>query len=178
MQYAIELYYDKSTEQKIFNLAQRIADEKLSTKFFEWKTRPHVTLACFNNIDEAKCIDILKGFATKYKRLPICIDSVGMFNDTKTIFVSPTMNKEMYQLQSELHDCMKEFDISGWEWYSPNSWVPHCTIALTGEDDEEVFYKASNLILHEFKKMCGEFVAVGLVKISFPVNEIYTIELC
>ena len=39
------------------------------------------------------------------------------------------------------------------------------------------FYKASDLILHEFRKMSGKFVSVGLVKISFPVEEIYTIEL-
>ena len=35
----------------------------------------------------------------------------------------------------------------------------------------------SDLILREFKKMSGQFVAVGLVKITFPVEEIYTIEL-
>lgn len=44
MKYAIELYYDKETEQKLFNLAKRVADEKLSTKFLEWKTR-----ACLKN---------------------------------------------------------------------------------------------------------------------------------
>lgn len=54
MQYAIELYYDKETEQKLCNLAKRVADEKLSTKFMEWKTRPHLTLACFNDVDEEK----------------------------------------------------------------------------------------------------------------------------
>jgi len=178
MQYAIELYYDKSTEQKLFSLAQKVADEKLSTKFLEWKTRPHLTLACFNDVDETKCINIINDFASKHKVLPAYIGSVGMFNDTKTIFVSPVMNRSMYELQSELHDHMKDFDTSGWEWYCPNRWVPHCTIAMTHEDEEDVFYKASNLILHEFKKMSGEFVAIGLVKITFPVNEIYTIELC
>lgn len=100
-----------------------------------------------------------------------------MFNSTKTIFVSPTMNKGMYQLQEELHEELKEFDTTGHEWYCPDSWVPHCTIALTSEDGEEAFYKASNLILHEFKSIIGEFVSLGLVKITFPVNEIHTIEL-
>ena len=38
MQYAIELYYDRETELKLYNLAKRVADEKLSTKFLEWKT--------------------------------------------------------------------------------------------------------------------------------------------
>lgn len=55
--------------------------------------------------------------------------------------------------------------------------MPHCTLALTKEDDEDVFYKASDLILHEFRKMSGKFVSVGLVKVTFPVEEIYTIDL-
>lgn len=35
MQYAIELYYDSKIEQELYNLAKRVADEKLSTKFME-----------------------------------------------------------------------------------------------------------------------------------------------
>ena len=31
--------------------------------------------------------------------------------------------------------------------------------------------------LYYDKKMSGEFVAIGLVKISFPVEKIYTVEL-
>ncbi|MCH5270354.1 MAG: 2'-5' RNA ligase family protein [Lachnospiraceae bacterium] len=178
MQYAIELYYDKETEKKLFALAQKVADEKLSTKFLEWKTRPHLTLACFNDVDEAKCTELLKEFADDHKVMPAYIGSVGMFNDTKTIFVSPMMNKSMYQFHGELHTALKDFDSVGWEWYWPDRWVPHCTIALTNEDADEVFYKASDLILHEFKKMAGEFTAIGLTKITFPVKEICTIELC
>lgn len=109
--------------------------------------------------------------------MPAYIGSVGMFNDAKTIFVSPVMNNSMYQFQRELHECLKDFDINGWEWYCPNRWVPHCTIALTGEDDNEAFFKASDLLLREFKKMKGEFIAIGLVKITFPVEEIFTIDL-
>lgn len=44
MQYAIELYFDKETENKLFGLAKKIADKRISTKFLEWKTRPHLTL--------------------------------------------------------------------------------------------------------------------------------------
>ena len=177
MQYAIELYYDKETEQKLYYLAQRVADAGLSTKFLEWKTRPHLTLACFNDVDEEKCMEQLKKFAQTHGRMPAYIASVGMFNDTKTIFASPMMNDSMYQFQRELHECLKEFDTTGWEWYCPNSWVPHCTLALTKDDEEHVFYQASDLILHEFRKMSGTFISVGLVKITFPVEEIFTIEL-
>lgn len=60
---------------------------------------------------------------------------------------------------------------------SPNRWGQHCTIALNHEDDDSVFYSASDLILHEFEKMCGDFISIELVKTTFPVEEIYAIEL-
>lgn len=110
-------------------------------------------------------------------QMPAYIASVGMFTDTKTIFASPTMNDEMYQFQRELHECLHNFDTKGWEWYCPNRWMPHCTLALTKEDAEDVFYKASDLLLHEFKKMSRKFVSIGLVKITFPVEEIFAVEL-
>lgn len=48
----------------------------------------------------------------------------------------------------------------------------HCTLALIKDDEDAVFYKASELILREFEKMSGSFVSIGLMKISFPVEEI------
>lgn len=45
------------------------------------------------------------------------------------------------------------------------------------EDGENAFYKASELILREFEKMSGMFVAVDLVKITFPVKEMFTVKL-
>ena len=72
---------------------------------------------------------------------------------------------------------MYDFDIEGWEWYWPDSWMPYCTLALTKEDDEDIFFKASDLILREFEKISGKFVSIGLLKITFPVDEIFTVEL-
>ncbi|CDS85535.1 TPA: hypothetical protein ACHTFF_001970 [Clostridioides difficile] len=40
-----------------------------------------------------------KGFAQNHKVIPAYIGSVGMFNDTKTVFVSPIMKQ--YVLVSE-----------------------------------------------------------------------------
>ena len=67
MQYAIELFFDEEMEKKLFRYAERIAEEKLSTKYLEWKTRPHITLACFNDVDEQVCVQRLKLFAEKLK---------------------------------------------------------------------------------------------------------------
>lgn len=177
MKYAIELYFDKKAEEKVYSLANKIADAQISTKYLDWKTRPHITLACFNDVDEKLCISKLQEFAQNHQKMLAGLASVGMFVDTKTIYLAPIMTSDMYQFQRELHEDLCDFDTQGHEWYIPNRWVPHCAIALTKEDEEEAFFKASNLVLHQFEKIFGEFTAIGLVKISFPVEEVFTIEL-
>lgn len=177
MQYAVELYYDEETEKKLYQLAEGLADNGITAKFLEWKTRPHLTLACFNDVNETLCTERLKSFADNHKRMPAYIGSIGMFNDSKTVFVSPVMNRGMYQFQYELHNSLSDFDTQGWEWYLPDRWVPHCTVALTREDGAEAFFRASDYILREFEKISGEFTSIGLVKITFPVEEIFTADL-
>ena len=176
MTYAIEMYFDKQTEEKIMSLAHKIADAGLSTKYLEWKTRPHVTLAVYNDIDADRCAQLLEKFANDRKAFPALFDAVGMFNYTKTIFLSPVMTRILYELHSELHALMKEFEASAWKWYKSDGWVPHCTVALTSEDAENVFYEVSDLVLHEFKKLEGVYTSVGLVKITFPVEELATFD--
>ncbi len=177
MQYAIELYFDSETESFVQALCQSIADKGISTKFLEWKTRPHLTLACFSDVDEELAKERLSAFAAKHPALPAYLGSVGMFPDTSTIFLSPVMTSPMYQFQRELHEAMAGFDTGGWEWYTPDRWVPHCTVALTGEDAPEAFFRAGDLVLRSFRKTAGSFSAIGLVKITFPVEEIFTFPL-
>lgn len=50
--------------------------------------------------------------------------------------------------KKELHERLKLFDAHGWEWYSPNNWAPHITIALTHGDKNEAFYQASDLVMN------------------------------
>lgn len=177
MQYAIELYFDKATEDNLFRLASRIGEEKLSTGFLSWKSRPHLTLGCFNDVDEAGAAALLKRFAHEHQPMTAALESVGMFTDTQVIFAQPVMNAEMYQLQRELHNCFAAYDTSGWEWYQPDVWVPHCTLATMAADGEEAFLQASQLVLREFQKMAGQFTAVGLVKVTHPVEELCSFPL-
>ena len=100
-----------------------------------------------------------------------------MFNDTKVVFLSPDMTGSMYRFQRELHELLAGFDTEGWEWYLPDEWVPHCAVALTKDDDDDAFYQASNLVLREFRKTSCIYDSVGLVKITFPVEEIFTVGL-
>ena len=177
MNFAIELFFDKETEDAGLRLASLVADAGISKRFFEWKTRPHVTLAIFKDVDEAECIKRLGAFASSHAPLPACLGSLGAFPDTKTVFASPVMTERTYSFQRELHGAMSGFDTTGGEWYLPDRWVPHCALALTGDDAPDAFYRAADLLLRNFSKMSGAFSEIGLVKITFPVEEIYTAKL-
>ena len=177
MQYAIELYFDEKTESKLWTLARRVSESGISGGWAKWKTRPHITLGCFNDVDEELCARRLEAFAKECGRIPAYIGSVGMFTDTGVVFASPIMTSGMYALQQKLHDCMSGFNTTGWEWYLPNRWVPHCGLVMTEGEPRENFFKAADLILHEFEKTAGEYVSVGLVKVTCPVQELFTVHL-
>ncbi len=177
MKYAVNLYFDKDTEEKLSSLANSIADETKSDKISGYNIRPHLTLACFNDVDEPKCIKLLKTFAESRKAMPVKIGSVGMFTDSNTVFAVPTMTAEIIRLQHELHDVMSEFDKTGWDRYCPDNWSPHCTLAYTIEEGNEVFLKASEVLLRKFHPMTGKYAGLGLVNITPQAKDIFEIEL-
>lgn len=177
MQYAIELFFDEKTEKEIKTLAEKVAENGISTQYLDWKTSPHVALACFNDVDEERCKELLNEFASEQNAIDVTLASVGMFTDTKVIFLSPVMTSKMYDIQRKLHEKMSEFDTTGWDWYCPDNWVPHCTVAYTSETTDDKFYEAADLILHLFTKPSGKFNRIGLVKITHPVQEMYTLQL-
>lgn len=65
----------------------------------------------------------------------------------------------------------------GWEQYFPDGWVPHCIVALTGGDGNDACFRAAGLVMCGFEKLSGEFAAIGLVRITFPVEEVFTAAL-
>lgn len=177
MPYAIELFFNENMEKELYHYVELIAKEKFSTKFFDYKARPHVALAGFKDVDEKKCIERLNQFVQSQKKMPAYMGSVGMFTDTKTIFASPIMTDSMFDFHRELHGYLRDFDMSGYEWYFPGRWVPHCTLALMREESDEAFYKACNLVLHKFEKVNGMFESIGLVKITPYAEEIFVTDL-
>lgn len=177
MQYAVELFFDEDTEKTINDLAKIVKEKGISTQYLDWKTSPHIALGCFNDVDEEKCKKILNEFAKEQKAINVTLASVGVFTDTKVVFLSPVMTSKMYDIQRNLHNKMTEFDTTGWDWYCPDNWVPHCTVAMTSEAPNEKLYEAVDIILRSFTKPSGKLNRIGLVKVTYPVQEIFVIKL-
>ena len=91
MTYEIEMYFDKATEEKIISLAGKVSEAGISTKYLEWKTRPHITLGVFNDVDENRCTKLLEQFAAGHKPKNAHLHSVAAWSDTKVVYLNPCM---------------------------------------------------------------------------------------
>jgi len=61
MLYAVELYFDKETEEKIMRLLNGIAKKGISKRYLEWQTRPHAIAYFFNFIPSFGPISLVSG---------------------------------------------------------------------------------------------------------------------
>jgi 2'-5' RNA ligase len=171
MLYAVELYFNKETEEKIMRLPQGLAEKGLSTRYLEWKTRPHITLGLFNNIDLEKCDKLLKEFAKEVTSLPAHLSSIGIFNNSRCIFLSPVVTRELLQLHLNFHNIFSFCDHSGYEYYLPDSWVPHCAVMLGDSDNDNDFCESAKHVIENYGVLHGLFSEISFVEITMPVKE-------
>ena len=87
---------------------------------------------------------------------------------TQVVLETEVMN--YFSLQQFLAQLMESKFLTIYE--DSNKEYYYAIKSLCGEDEEDVFYRTSELVLREFEKMEGKYVALGLVKITFPVEEI------
>jgi 2'-5' RNA ligase len=171
MLYAVELYFNKETEEKIMRLPQGLAEKGLSTRYLEWKTRPHITLGLFNNIDLEKCDKLLKEFTKEVKSLPAHLSSIGIFNNSRCVFLSPVVTRDLLELHLNFHDTFSFCDHSGYEYYLPDSWAPHCSVMLGDSDDDNAFYESAKHVIENYEVLHGLFSEISFVEITMPVKE-------
>lgn len=169
MRYAVEMYFDKESENKIWKYIEKIKDSGLGKRYYDWGVKPHVSLGIFNDIDEDRADEVLEEFAKSHKVIPAYLGSVGIFPDSGAIYLAPIVREDLINLNKDLLDAMKELDPNPERWYSPGVWIPHCAVAL--ELDRDNLAKAADIVIHDFEKLAGEFVSFGFVKVLEPSVE-------
>ncbi|WP_346886967.1 2'-5' RNA ligase family protein [Clostridium sp. UBA1056] len=179
MRYAVELYFDKNTEEEILKLAQGIANAGISKKYLEWRTRPHITIAIFNDIDIEKCDKILKEIVKDTRTFPALLSSIGVFNNTRTVYLAPVVCDELINLHKRVHKAFDFCDLNGWEYYTAGQWVPHCAIMLGSEDEESALVEATRYVIENYKVFeNSRYEEIGFVEIAMPVKELEVHKLC
>jgi 2'-5' RNA ligase len=165
MPYSIELYFDASFEQKIFNLWSVLESRNLPSKYSKLKIRPHLTLAVMDKCDETEVSDIVKYLNNRTSNFlvnfpAICTNS----GEWQFVFLLPIINKTLGEIRNQLVPMLIQSKNQPREQYLLNNWLPHCTISKELSLDQS---KKTMEICQE-ENICGNtrIIEMGFVEFN------------
>lgn len=140
--YWVAALFDEATEQTIKRTWKELSDESISYYADEIKDgRPHLTLGSYDELDKDRYIEGMKTFYKEKAGIDICFNTLGSFMNYGTLFFSPTVTKELFDLHQSHHQYFEDFNSTASPLYLPGKWIPHCTLAnnLTPERLSKAF---------------------------------------
>lgn len=174
MKYAVNLYFNKEAESYITEIwrdLERLEKGKCLTCA---NGRPHMTLAIYDDLD----LEIAKGRIKSLIRDACCFElkflQIGIFPNHKgAIFLTPNLTEDLFQIHRRFHDAFKDFAEQGWDYYKPQSWYPHCTLAL--ETPKEAIPSVLEQILKDFTPIDFTVKSIGIVSLE-PIDYLFEME--
>ncbi|WP_456274561.1 2'-5' RNA ligase family protein [Bacillus sp. AK031] len=128
--YWVAAIFDSNTEQTIKGIWNELCEESISFFADEISNgRPHLTLASYSSLDKEVYIEGMKDFYKDKRAIDICFNTLGTFLNYGTLFFSPTMTNELFDLHQSHHHYFKAFNHTANSLYLPGKWIPHCTLA-------------------------------------------------
>ncbi len=157
MPYTIELQLNRAAEAKFLKHWETVRDEGVSDLLFRLGYRPHVTLAMYREIDEAKTIAKLEKFIADEAAIPVEFAHISV--DRAGIFCQPRENialrKFHARFERRLGKSFRSIDLAG-------QWMPHCTIGM--ELPTAKIGPALDKILGTWAPIAGRLDHIALVK--------------
>jgi hypothetical protein len=151
--------FDEKTEQIIKNIWKKLSEESISFYEEEIKEgRPHITFGSYYDLNKTEYIRLLDKFYEDKNGIDITFNTIGSFLNYGTLFLSPTVTKELIDFHSGHHEYFKEFNENANSLYLPGKWIPHCTLAnrLPPEKLSEAFnycLKGNDIIYGNIKEI-------------------------
>lgn len=175
MPYAVELLFDKETEEYIYGIWDILHRTGLNRYMIESGGKPHITLAIYDTVNYPLFEERVELFLKDMEGFPLRFSSFGMFPGGRgTVFIAPTVTSHLLDVHSRFHRVFKDYDGLAWEYYRPGVWVPHCTVSTdTGHQTAiEVF----NIVNETFQGMTAQVNAVAIVKFR-PIEHMLCVNL-
>lgn len=162
--YVVVGYLDKETENKFKNIWELLSDKGLTHYGVEIKgKRPHITIADYDSLDQEKFIRLFDNYYKDKEKINLSLTVLGTFIDTSTLFIAPTLSKELITFHDNHHNSFCEFNMNENSFYLPGRWIPHCTIASRLDETK---------MLEVFR-----FCQSALNKISCQIDEVAVIQI-
>jgi 2'-5' RNA ligase len=146
MDYAVTLYFDEKSEAQLVGMMEDLCRAGVNRYLLDLGIRPHITLAYWNDQQEIDVTDEIKRFAQTVKGTEVLFSSIGIFPaDPKVVYLSPVKDEGLIELHQRLYEELDGKIENFSQNYTPDYWVPHCTLA-TKLTEAEVL-KSVNILL-------------------------------
>lgn len=172
MSFAVECYLDKSSTEKVNAFMNLFRENNITV---DEGTSPHISLAIYEKTDRDLFQAKLKEFSARSSSLSFTFMNFGIFpTEESVLFLAPKVSGRLLSFHREFHMLFEEFRKDLSEYYSPEYWVPHCTVGIY-LNNEQIKKAAELLYKFEFP-LKAEIIEIGVNE--FPPNrELYRYKL-
>jgi len=160
--YAFELYLDERSEEALRTVWRALDGAGLLSPELKDDARPHVSLCVTDDIDLDVARRTIDHLCIGYNRLKLQLGVLGTFvTEQNVIFVAPTMTDELRRIHLELNELLHAKGAVVWDYYLPNRWLPHCTLATAVPESR--YMEAFAAIRRAFVPLVATVESLGLV---------------
>jgi 2'-5' RNA ligase len=175
MPYAVELFFDPTSAQRIRGIWERLAGIGISY-LHENGSRPHVSLAVCDSIETGPTINLLNRFAEDTAGFPITFSSLGIFPaEQPVLFLAPKVTVPLLELHAAFMNSFEPMATRIWPNYALSEWIPHCTLAVACP--HECLEEALAICRKEILPFTAEIMEIGFIEFH-PVKPLHFAALC
>ena len=150
MDYAVTLYFDEQSQARLLEMMEDLCRAGVNRYMLDLGIRPHLTLAYWQDQQGIDVTDAIKRFAAEVKGTGVLFSSIGIFpTDPKVVYLSPVKDESLIKLHKRLYQNLSGRVENYVQNYTPDYWVPHCTLA-TKLTEEEVLKAVKTLLKVKF----------------------------
>lgn len=160
MAFALELELDAEAGRVVRGLWHALSEIGV-TWMAESGATPHVSLAIWETIDRPRFEAELAHFAAETGPVAVTFDGVGTFPGG-AVFLRLAPNTTLAEMQRQVHARFAALGRSPWQYYLPETWVPHCTLAM--EFPRERAPDALAIAKRVSLPIAGRLESVGIVE--------------
>jgi len=132
---AINIRSDNDSSKSIEDLWKKVSQFEEEPSMINLNYPPHFTFAIYEEITQQQLFNALDNVFMKEKKVDIVFDQLSCFDTNPLVlYAQPKNTEELIKLHSRIHECIDP-NLSE-EYYRPDKWVPHCTLAYNVQEDK------------------------------------------
>jgi len=165
MLYALELFFDAASEERIRSYWQRMENDYL----IRVRSTPHITIGIFEDIPLERACDELRKAASNIAPFPVTFQSIGMFTHPGMhLFLTPVVTQELLALHKSLFEQFSFCDCEQYAYYRPGQWVPHCTVCPAQNADE--LARAAGILTQAHEPFTAQVTHLAWIEVTKPIK--------